>query len=433
MASLRALAGAAAIVLAFASGAAALAQEPTASATAALPAHSGAAAPALAPGTVISAANMKQFASILPDAAQFAVEHGFKIKITAAQRLKWSAGFERATEKYSPQVGLDSHDHIRNYVAGMPFPLVNQADPKAAVKIAYNWHMGPFMPDDFSLAPWTSNGYAADPSDSARIMSKGSADFACDQFTFLRFAHRTEVSPRPTLGENPMGVEWKARCNAWTALGIAEAPNEGAGIWVRYLDPAQSDEFYGFSEITRRVRRMAVNLAYPGEVCRSCHQPYWAYALPKTEIYTYRLLGTTTILGCIAAVDEPAGIKPAEDGYRLTEEPFQPRHAYILEMIPVDPAHVSDTTIVFIDSEIYVWLAARFYQGGRLYAAATPLWRMRPAKGGGSLFDLAGSFYVPMGQRNFFRSLVPAHGTFNQKINTGGPSEAEFVPQSLAR
>ena len=70
---------------------------------------------------------------------------------------------------------------------------------------------------------------------------------ACDQFTFLRFAHRTEVDPRPTLGENPTGVEWKARCNQWSVMGIAEAPNEGAGIWVRYLDPSQPDEFYGFS------------------------------------------------------------------------------------------------------------------------------------------------------------------------------------------
>jgi hypothetical protein len=289
------------------------------------------------------------------------------------------------------------------------------------------------MPDDFSLAPWRSNGYAADPADSAHIVAKSDADFACDQFTFLRFAHRTEVDPHPTLGENPMGVEWKARCSNWIAIGIAQAPNEGAGIWVRYLEPSQPDEFYGFSELTRRVRRSAVNLAYPGEICRSCHQPFWAYALPKTEIYSYRLLGTTTILGCLAAAREPAGIAPTESGYKLTEEPFEPRHVYILEMIPIDPAQASNTTIVFIDSEIYVWLAARFYEGGKLSAVAIPLWRMRPAAGGGNLFDLAGSFYVPMGQRNFFRSLVPAHGSFEQKINTGSLSEAGFLPQSLER
>jgi hypothetical protein len=438
------MAAAAAIVLAIA--AAARAQTPPIQAPTPLPAHPiaapspsgeqvGAAAgsAALEAGTIITAANMKAFTRYLPEAARFALQHGFKINVTASRRLKWSEGFEQATEKYSPQVGLDSKDHIKNYVAGLPFPLVNPADPKAAVKIAYNWHMGPFMPDDFSLAPWRSNGYAAEPADSPQITAKSDVDFACDQFTFLRFAHRTEVEPRPTLGENPMGVEWKARCNQWSVMGIAEAPNEGAGIWVRYLDPSQPDEFYGFSEITRRVRRIAVNLAYPNDRCRTCHQPYWAYALPKTEIYTYRLLGTATILGCLAAAEEPAGIAPTESGYKLTEEPFEPRHIYILEMIPIDPARASNTTIIFIDSEIYVWLAARFYEGGKLVAAAIPLWRMRPAAGGGNLFDLAGSFYVPMGQRGFFRSLVPAHGSFEQKINTGSLSESAFMPQSLGR
>jgi Protein of unknown function (DUF1329) len=439
-------AAAAAIAIALVMAAKARAQTPPTSAPTALPAHPSASSPpsagqpgaqpasaALTAGVIISSANQDQFARFLPEAAVFALKHGFTMKVMPSRRLTWSAGFEHATEKYSPQVGLDSKDHLKNYVAGLPFPLVNPADPKAAVKIAYNWHMGPFMPDDFSLAPWSSNGYGAAPANPALVVAKSDADFACDQFTFLRFAHRTEVDPRPTLGENPMGVEWKARCNAWTAIGIAEAPNEGAGIWVRYLDPSQPDEFYGFSKLSRRVRRSAVNLAYPGETCRSCHQPFWAYALPKTEIYTYRLLGTTTILGCLAAAEEPAGIAPAENGYKLTEEPFEPRHVYILEMIPIDPAHASNTTIVYIDSEIYVWLAARFYQGGKLSAVAMPLWRMRPASGGGNLFDLAGSFYVPLGQPTFFRSLVPAHGAFQQKINTGAPSEAAFMPQNLER
>ncbi len=378
---------------------------------------------------------MKQFATLLPEAAKFALAHGFTMKVLPTRRLEWSAGFQRATEKYSPQVGLDAQSHLKNYVAGMPFPLIDPSDPQAAVKIAYNWHMGPFMPDDFALAPWSSNGYAADPADASRIIAKDDSDYACDEFKFLRFAHRTEVDPRPTLGSNPTGVEWKARCNNWIATGQAEAPNEGAGIWVRYLDPGTSDEFFGFSEISRRVRRSAVNLAFPNETCRSCHQPYWAYALPKTENYTYRLLGTATILACMAADDEPAGIKPSTNGYVLGEEPFEPRHAYILEMTPKFPEQAEPglRTVIFIDSEIYVWLAAEFYDSGGQTSVAMPLWRMRPSAEGGNLFDLAGSFYVPSAG-GLFRSLVPAHSAdFKQVINTNQFGESGFLPQALMR
>ncbi len=403
----------------------------TAAAAAAVPAPVGS---DLKPGMIVRADSAARFAQYLPQAARFALAHGFRMQIAPPRRIEWSEGFQRATEKYSPQVELDAEDHIKNYVAGMPFPLINVADPKAAVKIAYNWHLGPVMPDDFSLQPWSSNGYRADPQNPQRIIADSDADYMCEQFDFLRFAHRTEVEPRPTLGSNPNGVEWKAKCNRWTADATGQGTNEGAGIWIRYVAPTHPDEFYGFDELTRRLRRIGSMDGYPNEFCRGCHQPYWAYALPKTERYSYRLLGTTAILACMASADEPAGIKESEPGYALTQEPFELRNAYIVEMTERYPEGAGELrTIIYIDSEIYLWLAAEFYSGGEETAVAMPLWRMRPSSEGGNLFDLAGSFYVPAGNQNFFRSLVPAHTTFTQLLNAGTLSAGDFMPQNMVR
>ncbi len=386
----------------------------------------------LPPGTTLTAQDADRLANQVPAAAKLALKLGLRMRITPTERLEWSAGFERATEKYAPQTTLDDQDHLKNYTAGMPFPLIDVADPKAAAKIAYNWHLGPVMPDDFSLAPWGSSGYAVDPEHPGRLLSDSDHDFACEQFDFLRYAHRTEVDPRPTLGENATGVEWKARCSRWTAFPLGGGIGEGAGIWIRHLDPASPDEFYGFDQATRRVRRSAVNLEYPAEGCRSCHQPYWAYALPKTEIYSYRLLGTTAILACMKADREPAGIAPSGEAFRLTEEPFQLRRAYILEMTPrAEPEASNMRTVVYVDSEIYVWLAAEFYQHGELSAVTIPLWRMTPSPEGGNLFDIAGSFYFPTATHSYFRSLVPAHSSFTQAINHGDVSESSFVPQLM--
>ena len=185
----------------------------------------------LKPGTIIGADNVDQYSRYVPSAAKFAVAHGFRMRIIPDRRVEWSQGFQHATEKYAAQVTLDNDDYIKNYVAGMPFPLVDATDPKAAVKIAYNWHMGPFMPDDFSIAPWSSNGYAADPANPLKIVPNSNADYGCEQFEFLRFAHRTDVDPRPTIGDNAMGVEWKARCNRWMTditAPRAKAPASGS-------------------------------------------------------------------------------------------------------------------------------------------------------------------------------------------------------------
>jgi hypothetical protein len=395
-------------------------------------APSAAASPATAelkPGTIIGADNVDQYSRYVPAAAKFAVAHGFRMRTLPERRVEWSQGYQHATEKYSPQVTLDGDGYIRNYIAGMPFPLIDANDPAAAAKIAYNWHMGPFMPDDFSIAPWSSNAYASDPANPLKIVPSGDADYACEQFDFLRFAHRTDVDPRPTIGDNAMGVEWKAKCNRWIS-DISSTGSEGAGIWVRYLDAKHPDEFFSFNEESRRIRRSAVNLAYPNEGCRGCHQPFWAYALPKTENYLYRLLGTTTILACLAADDEPAGFKTGAEGLTLGEEPFELRHAYILEMRPryAEGSFASLRTVVYIDSEVYVWIAAEFYDASGLTATAIPLWRMRPASEGGSLFDLAGSFYHPENHGSFFRSLVPAHNEFHQVMNSGDVTEGAFNP-----
>jgi hypothetical protein len=404
-------------------------------AAAAHPTAESAATPApqtLAPGTIISAENAEQHASLIPAATMLAIRHGLRLEVTPTHRIQWSKGFQTATEKYSPQVGLDKDDYITNYIAGMPFPLIDVTDPKAAVKIAYNWHFGPVLPDDFSLSPWSVNGYLAEAREPTQIRPSNDMDNACEQFDFLRYSHRTEVEPRPTMGSNALGIEWKARCNQWTTISLGGDMGEGAGIWIRYSDPRSNDDFYGFDEESRRLRRMGIRQAFPNKVCRRCHQPYWAYALPKTEIYNYRLLGSAPILACVSAKDEPAGIAPQESGYALTQEPFELRRAYILEMSPTQK-NLEERTLIFIDSEIYVWLAAEFYESGERVATAIPLWRTHPSPEGGNLFDLAGSFYFPNDPSGLFRSVVPAHSSFTQKINTGAISGSDFNPHILAR
>src|SRR5260370_3250292 len=98
----------------------------------------------------------------------------------------------------------------------MPFPLVDVADPKVATRIAYNWHMGPVLPDDFSLTPWSANGYSAGLLNPRKIVSSGDTGNAFEEFDFLRYTHRSDADPRPTREPNAHNAEWKALCIQWT-------------------------------------------------------------------------------------------------------------------------------------------------------------------------------------------------------------------------
>jgi hypothetical protein len=392
------------------------------------------------PGTVVSASNASTYAQFLPPAAHVGIKYGLTMRVIPTKRIDWSEGFTAATEKYSGQVGLDGDDYITNYIAGMPFPTVSTSDPKAAIKIAYNWHMGPFMPDDFSLEPWGSFAYVTADGNNSFVPDEEET-YLCNHFTFLRFAHRTEVDPRPTLGANEDGVEWKSRCEGQTGGANIRPTPDSKNIVVRYVDPHKQDVSYS----NMGVARLEVTAA-PNEKCRACHQPFWAYALPKTEKYSYRLLGTALMLACLTADQEPAGIVQQGKSLSFTEQPFQLRNAYILEMTPKSDQKIR--TVVYIDTEAYVWIAAEFYSGNEKTEAAFPFWRSHPSPSGGYLFDLAGEFYVPFDQlssshlpfvhanptpRLFFRSLAPAHGGFSQKINTGTLSEELFGQYTFFR
>lgn len=115
----------------------------------------------LLPRTIVNASNAPGFFRFLAPAAELGLKYGMTMRVVPTTRIDWSEGFTSATEKYSPQVALDKDDYLTNYIAGMPFPTVSTTDPKAAIKIAYIWHIGPFMPDDFSLEPWGSFAYTS--------------------------------------------------------------------------------------------------------------------------------------------------------------------------------------------------------------------------------------------------------------------------------
>ena len=88
-------------------------------------------------------------------------------------------------------------------------------------------------------------------------------------------------------------------------------------------------------------------------------------------------------------------------------------------------------TIVYIDSEVYVWLAAEFYDASGLTATAMPLWRMRPSSEGGQPVRSRRQLLSSRETGSLFRSLVPAHDEFNQVINNGNVTEGAFNPRMM--
>jgi hypothetical protein len=160
--------------------------------------------PPLRPGAVIDRSDLDQFAEVLNPAMSYAIAHGLSIKVVPSERVEWPAPYQQATEKYSGQVSLDENDSLKNYVAGLPFPNIDPADPKAPIKIAYNWRWGPFIPEQVSFSNLASRTFNFHGKGLSFVRDSANPDFrneqTCDQAIVLRRAHRLSAD---SVGDGP--------------------------------------------------------------------------------------------------------------------------------------------------------------------------------------------------------------------------------------
>jgi len=376
-----------------------------------------------APGKLIDRSNLDIYSPYMPAALKFAIAHGLKARVAATSRIDWPVGFQQATEKYSGQASLDEHDTIQNYVAGMPFPLISTTDPKAAIKIAYNWRWGPFVPDDVSILTtqrflaWTTASQSSTlaPDDKDRDYR---GEQPCDELIFLRYSHRSKVDPRPDFGSDA-SIDWKARGNH---CGSAR---DFSMIWTEQGKPWRiSYSVEGLSNVGWLLSSGLGDL--PSRKCTyGCTSFWWEYVAPITEVYNWQLSGERPILASIGASGDAGGISRFGSDAHFDEMPFEVRTAYVLEAMP-QKSHLSKfggliswdflRATIYLDSETYVLLGAEF-QWFDLTDASVPFWSRRAAAGGGDQLMLSNEFYVPGDRPEFLLSLNLRPGT--QTLNAG--------------
>jgi len=338
---------------------------------------------------------------MIPRALGFAIEHGLAIRIVKTRPIRWPAAYKAATEQYSSQVYLDEYGTMRNYRVGLPFPLIDSADPTRALKIAYNWHWGPFIPEQVNLtAAQKERAWRIDPNDPDTLISDDThADFrnegSCQQIVVRRYAHVL----RDGAASRDSPVEFKQR-------GDYCGPEPNAYIMIQYLDPGRASDSWYFPEAVRRWRRTKLQGGYPHQSCTyACAQFWWEYLPPKTESYSYRLVREQPLLGCMDANAAGAGIVPSRGGARFGSIDCEVRSAWVIEMLPHAAPEKVIRSVLYVDKETYLFLGADFYREDTSPESLVPLWSRNVEGAGAPAIVLADDYYVPSDRPGFFLSL----------------------------
>jgi Protein of unknown function (DUF1329) len=343
----------------------------------------------VSPGDVITPDNASKVAGLVSPGNFVLVRQGMVMKIVPTGHLDWPPPYKAATERYSPQVRLGPDGDLKNYIAGLPFPLVDINDPDAATKIMWNFAYRPLHTDDL------------DARDVEVVSHKAGSSNEIEHFTFghLGFYNsvgRTEVAPIPT-DTDVLKSGIIARSGAYPILEPAEVAGEGI-IRDRFDTPGTEDDAWEYSPSSRKLRRLpAVSLSDTFGVSKtgasgsgssfsaamvnagstsfaSTWDPDSAFGFSaKIQDYTYRLLGARPMLASVEAENSPA--QPcATDGGRTVCENWEMRNVYVIEAT-AKPSSILAASVIIPKRILYVDSEGWFVTASDQYDRQGQLWK----------------------------------------------------------
>lgn len=360
------------------------------------------------PGTVVSAANMDRWKHTLGPAIQWAVSRGATLPVIAPTPAPQEPFRAEATKRYSPQVTLaPDKNSMRNYVAGIPFPLVTEDDPDVAIKMMFNLEAR-LVVDDTAVRNFSCDTGAIDPKEGLQT----ERHYVIDAFRRLFYVSRFHIDPKPTW-PTPDGVRYREM------LGALHEPFDlkGAGFtYIRYLDPGRHDDSWLYFPQLKRVRRLSTAQRSEGVFGQDVDlDSYAGYAgNPAWSHWTF--LGKKTVLGVMHAENLPAKYQKSPADF-FPDDVWEPREVYVLLAVSRLGGYNFGQRVLYLDREsLFIPYTEIYDLKGALWKGLVQTWKFgrEPIKGAKRARYDYDQFYIPtlsmfdIQQNHVTRCMLPS-------------------------
>lgn len=313
------------------------------------------------PGTIIDAGNAEEWKTVLTPAISWSVGRGAKLEIVEHRPIPLEPPRAEATERYHAQVAL-SKDKKRmlNFVAGIPFPAVTEADPDAAIKVMFNFEQR-IMFDDVDGHNFGCITGSIDP----RRGMQPERIYRVGHFRRLFYTGRCVVEPKPVM-KTPDNIRYRE------ALGPINEPFDlkGAGFsYTRYLDPARQDDSWLYFPQTKRVRRLSTAQRSEGVFGQDVDLDSYAGFAGNPAWFDWQLLGKKTVLLPLRARHQPVkwGDKPTDFFF---DDVWEPRETYVIAARSLLPGYNFSLRVIYVDAESFLVPITEVYDhSGQLWRA----------------------------------------------------------------
>ncbi|MBI3300534.1 MAG: DUF1329 domain-containing protein [Deltaproteobacteria bacterium] len=304
----------------------------------------------IAPGVALSLDNWQLARAVLPPEILGAVRDGeLSILVQDTSDLPVSPEYMTATIEHAQNVSLDETGNLVQYRAGLPFPLLDQADPRAGLKAAWNAR---YADSGDSVQRWES------------LQVKNNAGEYQYGFSFLYTCaygmHRAKAE-RDIAEWAQEGILYKEFMQVLhPGPSLTIHPQLGL-VHMRYWpdeDTRTVLQWYitGYPEAINRLRTLVYNpessawrfpLLYEDLVGTYVHAYHWRLVDTRVALVPGFVQGVTPLFGGRRA------------GYPL--DPWELRTVHVVEAIPRHAEHPYGRKVFFLDQQTFAPLLVIIY------------------------------------------------------------------------
>lgn len=296
----------------------------------------------ITPGLRIDSANSHVAASVLPpDLLKYVQAGDFTITVQATTNMPLREEYIKATLDHSGQVSLGG-GALTNYVAGLPFPLIDPQDPQAGEKAAWNHR---YRDRGDTVQYWPTNELRN---------SSGGVERADRLYIASVYGMH-----RPQAEQNLVQWEHTGVYSKTYLRTLAPSDTEGnQTLSYTHNDDMSSDAIWLYDVKTRRTRKVVDNpyqAGGGGELLMEDRSGFAGYI----RSYEWTFLGEQVML-------VPGPLKASEStwggrGNWYPQDPWELRRVLVVEAKPKGPHPMYSRRVLYIDKQTWVTCYALAY------------------------------------------------------------------------
>ena len=309
-----------------------------------------AAGPPAAPaaGQTVTKDNADSVKEFVSPGVLWSVHNGMDLNIVPYEKIPIPSAYQKASEKYSGQVKLDDRNALVDWVAGKPFPVISSDDPKAAVKIMYDFLDTHYFTDDLNLhlVDADTGSLYIDANGNRRYEVE--RHFVADWLRILQFTGRIHHDPMPAFPNN--GDQAFRKSGLYPLIEPFDLKGVG-GISIRYLDQVRQDDTWLYLPSLRRVRRLSSAQRSDALFGQDIDvDSYGGYA-GQIPWFDWKVIGEKPMLASLHGTRLPPEPCKKDGGMTFCENWEMRPSVWVIEGKPKVAGYAYSKRVIYVDKE----------------------------------------------------------------------------------